>query len=437
MTQGGRYLAELTRAYHGLRPAYLKWAERAWAAAPEVALGHFRRALIGWYEAKVRPAQPYSGETDEYVKAAATAYFSGQPEVPTATLATLPPSQQPQRYLPRPVRLDETQQTMLRLFGELGKNCRELLLMADYHHLAPTRIADILEIPEQLPEVAARREKCHLMLREQWQLHGLADPDEALTLADERRIDQYFSGQLSEEERWAVEARRTTEGAFRRAMERAEDWAEVLVVVGRQDLMEALLQEEEQYQRTRPESRKKEDVKLSPRRRVSWPTWSFPRLETIIAVVLLGVAGWLGWTTFGAAAPDRQAVAYFEPYPNIFAQFEPRTEAERDLERILYYYDRKDYLTAYDELLPVAPAYAAAPLYLAVCALALEQPRRALDWLAQISPDSYYHAPAQWYEALAYLADGRRDAAETLLLDIRDDGEHPFRAQAVALLGNL
>jgi hypothetical protein len=79
---------------------------------------------------------------------------------------------------------------------------------------------------------------------------------------------------------------------------------------------------------------------------------------------------------------------------------------EKDLKDILYYYDRQDYRSAYEELLPVAQAYPAAPLYLGVCALALEQPNRALEWFEQIPTNGYYHPFSEWYEALAFLAEG-------------------------------
>lgn len=445
MTQQGLHLAELPRYYHALRGPYLKWVQRTWETTPAEALGHFRRALIGWYEARVDREDPFLGETDDYVKAVATVYFNGNlsasvleaERLPLTTMG-LTKTQQPLNYLPRPIRLSERQQLMLRLFQEMGKTCRELLLMSDYHHLAPERMAEVLGVDGQLLEVEARRTKCQLMIREGWQNHGLTNPVYLPSPADEALIDQYFSGALDTTQRWDVEARRPGDAVFRYAMELREDWAGALIVAGRQDLMETLLQEEEQYNRKAKSAIRDKSVKLSPRKKtIDFGGLQLPTLETVTALLLFGFLSWLAWTTFSAEAPDRKAVNYFDPYPNIFKQYEPRTEEERDLERILYYYDRKDYLTAYDELLPVAPAYPAAPLYLGVSALALEQPGRALEWFEQIPEDGYYHPVAEWYEALAYLAEGRKGTAETMLTDIKDKPGHPFRDRARRLLGEL
>ncbi|MEM6769679.1 MAG: hypothetical protein AAF597_03755 [Bacteroidota bacterium] len=446
MTQQGQHLAELPRYYHALRGPYLKWAQREWETTPAEALGHFRRALIGWYEARVDQEDAYFGETDDYVKAVATVYFNGNlsatvletERLPLTTMG-LTETQHPLNYLPKPIGLNERQQLMLRLFQDMGKTCRELLLMTDYHHLAPARIAEVMGVDGQLQEVEDRRTKCQLMVREGWQTHGLTDPVYLPSPADEELIDRYYSGALDTTQRWDVEARRPGDAVFRHAMELREDWAGALIVAGRQDLMETLLREEEAYNRkAQTAATRNKDVKLSPRKKTfDFGGLKLPTLETVTAVALFGLLSWLAWTTFGSEAPDRKAVAYFEPYPNIYKQYEPRNEEERDLERILYYYDRKDYLTAYDELLPVAQAYPAAPLYLGVSALALEQPGRALDWFEQIPDDGYYHPVAEWYEALAYLAEGRKGTAETVLRDIRDQPGHPFRDRAGRLLRDI
>jgi len=446
MLQQGQHLAELTRYFHALRGPYLKWADRQWDAPVEAVLGNFRRALIGWYEARIDAEDPYVGETDKYVKEVATVYFNGNLTataleadlLPVSTLG-LTAEQNPRNHLPRPVHLNERQQLMLRLFQEMGTSRRELLLMTDYHRLAPSRIAEVLGIDGQLQEVAERRHKCLLLVREGWQAAGITDPVYLPGPKDEELIDRYYAGGLNTTERWDVEARRPGDAVFRHAMELREDWASVLTVAGRQDLMETLLREEERYvAKTRVRKAEAKKVKLSPRKRtLSLGGLRLPALETVTGILLFVVLSWLVYNTFGEAAPDRKAVAYFEPYPNIFERYAPRTEDERDLQRILYYYDRKDYLTAYDELLPVAPAYPAAPLYLGVSALALEQPGRALDWLTQIDEANYYHEPAEWYEALAYLAEGRKPAGVTQLREISETPGHPFRDRAERLLGEL
>lgn len=445
-THQGQFLAALPRNFHALRGPFLQWAA-PYGQPNEVVLGHLRRALIGWYEASIDQDDPYTGQLNRYVQQVAEVYFSGK--LNEAVLAAdrmplaepgLTEDQNPLNHLPRPIHLNTRQQLMLAQFKEMGKNCRELLLMADYHQLTPSRMAEVLKLENRLEQLADRRSKCLLMLREGWQAGGIVDPMHTPSPVDENQIDRYFAGSLDMAARWDVEARRQVDTVFREAMELREDWAEVITVAGRQDLMETLLREEAKYavkQSPAPASAPK--VRLSPRRKggIQLGNLELPDLQTLVAVALFGVFGWLAWTTFGPGSVQRKSVSHFEPLANLFDKVAPRNESEEDLKRILYYYDIGDYQTAYDELLPVAQAYPAAPLYLGVSALALEQPTRALDWFEQIPAGSYYKPFAEWYEALAYLAEGRKNAAVIALEDITETPGHPYRGKAGGLLGEL
>ena len=446
MSNQGQHLAALTRNFHALRGPFLKWAVR-YQQADEVTLGHYRRALIGWYEARIDPEKPYVGDVQDYVQRVTQVYFSGKmneaviaaDRMPVAELG-ISQEQNPLNYLPRPVPLNNAQMLMLTQFKEQGKSCQDLLLMFDYHRLHAARIAEVIGLDGQVEETEGRRQKCLLMVREAWQAGGITDPVHIPSPVDEELIDRYYAGDLSVSERWDVEARRPTDAVFRRAMELREDWAEVVTVAGRQDLMETLLREEEKYVRKRnPAPASAPKVKLSPRNKggIRFGKLELPSPQTLLAVGLFLVFGWLVWTTFGPAAPQSRSVANFEPLPNFFDRMAPRDAYERDLQRILYDYDRGDYRTAYDELLPVAQAYPAAPLYLGVCALALEQPTRALEWLEQIPRGSFYRPYAEWYEALAYLAEGNKIAAETVLEEIQATPGHPYRGRAAELMAEL
>lgn len=442
----GVFLAELPRHFHTLRKTFLAWSA-AYQRPEAERLAHFRRALIGWYEARIQPENPYQGDIFNYVQAVTDLYFQGNLGSALAAADQRPLGlleegvQNPLDYLPRPIRLSETQQLMLRQFNEMGKGCRDLMLMAEYHRLNNARMAQVMEIEGQVVEIESRRRKCQIMARESWQAAGIVDPMFIPSPGDEALIDRYFLGQLAMGERWEVEARRPGDDVFRRAMEIREDWAEVLVVAGRQDLMETLLREEERYAVTAtpaPAATPK-DVKLSPRRPngIKLGNLELPSLQTLVAVALFLAFGWLIWDTFGGGAPQRTYVAHFEPFPNVFERRAPRDAMEKDLQDILYYYDRKDYRNAYEELLPVAQAYPAAPLYLGVCALALEQPSRALEWFEQIPRGDYYHPFSEWYEALAFLAEGRRPAALAILSEISATPNHPYRRKAEQLLNEL
>jgi tetratricopeptide (TPR) repeat protein len=445
-TNEGQHLAALTRHFHELRGPFLQWAEQ-YRQANAVMLGHLRRALIGWYEARIDPTEPYTGEVKPYVKQVAGLYFSGKinsavaaaDRMPIAVLG-IPETHNPLNHLPRPIPLNGTQQLMLAQFKELGQSCRDLLLMADYHRLSAARVAELIGQEGRMEAAEDRRDRCLLMVREAWQAGGITEPVRTPGPVDEALIDDYYAGQLGVAERWDVEARRPVDAVFRRAMELREDWAGVVAVAGRQGLMEILLREEAKYATKRPTApAAAPEVKLSPRRKggIQLGKIELPDLQTIVAVLLFCCFGWLAWTTFGPAAPQSRSVDNFEPFPNIFDRMAPRNAAEEDLQRILYYYDRRDYATAYDELLPVAQAYPAAPLYLGVSALALGQPTRALDWLEQIPRGDYYRPFAEWYEALAYLAEGNQQAAEQTLREVTETRGHPYGVRAGQLLAEF
>ena len=455
----GFFLAELPRLFHELRAPYLEWAAD-YGRPEEESLAHYRRALIGWYEARKDATEPYTGDVFHYVTTVAEVYFSGRhtelfaaEESARLTASPEERARNPLNHLPKPLPLDEVQQLMLRQFRQLGKRCREMLLLADYHGLIMPRIATALDMDGQVEEATQLRRKCLLMVREHWQATGILDPVIVPSPADEQLIDRYYDGKLSVGERWEVEARRPTDPVFRRAMDLREDWQAVIAVAGRQDLMETLEREEGRYveRPTAPPvvtaaptgaaaaEAAAEPVELTPRRpRFGVPRMGRPNLPIILALVLLGGFGYLAWDTFSNPRASTQLyAAYFAPLPNVFDGRDSLSEDERDLDRILYYYDRRDYATAYDELLPVAQYYPAAPLYLGVSALALGQPTRAQQWLAQVPPGDAYYPPAQWYEALAYLGQNRTPAAASLLDQIAGTPGHPYRGRAVELLGKL
>lgn len=454
--QQGQHLAALTRYYTGFRTSFLEWAAERFQQPTDISLANYRRALIAWYEATIRPTDPYTGKTDAFVKAMVDYYFHPTTIEPSLTGAAMPVGddlatgtfERPLHYIPRPIRLSGPQQQMLAGFQQMSGKCKELILMVEYHRIEYGRIAEVLDVPGGITDVKERLHKCRVLVHEGWQTYGITDPAQLPTPADDDLIEAYFSGELETTERWAVEARIPNDPFFRKAMELREDWSEVLTVAGRQDLMETLQREEAGIARgTSPQNSapaaapgisrvEGDDVKLS--RRGTWlDGLTMPGWQSILAILLVAALAYLAYTTFGAGAPDRKAVANFEPFPNIFASAEPRTEDERDLQRILYYYDRGDYATAYDELLPVADAYPAAPLYLGVSALALEQPSRALEWFDRIPDGNYYRPYAEWYEALAYLSEARSEAGRATLSDIAETPDHPYRQRAERLLTEI
>ena len=379
--QDGRHLAELLTYYRDYRTAYLDWATAR--AYPETeTLHNYRRALVGWYETSMDAEQPYRGDVLDYVTAVAAVYF-GQ----SLPAAELPLGDDPLAHLPRPVTVDVAGQQLLVRFQALPKDCRDLLLLADYHQLDRLSLARAVEA---------------------------ADPD---TLTDR------------------LEACRAQVGIDHPAM--ALLWPSVITLAGRQDLLSTLSREEDKLaQPLAPAAPPVATTDVPPAIR-SPRNIKLPSLEILVAGALFGVFLYLAYTTFGGVSTGSLYDRYFQPYPNIFADQPPQTENERDLQRILYYYDRGEYRTAYDELLPTADVYPAAPLYLGVTALALNDPARARDWLAELAAGSPYYAAAQWYTALAQLAQGGAAGAKISLAGIANAPDHPYRQAAQQLLSDL
>ena len=383
--QDGRRLAELRQYNTKLFPDYTAWREARELPAEPARL-NFHRALVAWYEAGLQPDRAYKGEVLQYVTTVAGVYYAD----PTLETERFPLGDGPLDFLPETVQLDEAGRQMLQRLKRSGE-CQQLLLLSDYHRMESAVVARALDLEEELDELPERILDCREAVTQ-------GNPELALRYDD------------------------------------------VLRVAGRQDLMQTLERETEPREPEaetetveeapppviRPHSRS-EDVKVSPRRRIRLPSTS-PGM--IVAAVLCGVLLWLAWDTWGGAAPDRLAAAHFEPYPNIYATEPPQTEADRDLERILYYYDRGDYRTAYDELLPAADAYPAAPLYLGVSALALDDPIRAREWFLRLNATSPYRDAADWYDALALLALDEREAGLAALRRIAGAAGHPYAAAA-------
>ncbi|MEL6355525.1 MAG: hypothetical protein AAFQ37_01205 [Bacteroidota bacterium] len=425
----GFYLAELRKNYHLFREEYLAWAASL-GQNSEMTLANYQRAFLAWYEASIDYERPYRGDVWAYLQAAGAHYAGQAGNVRNAWTqeGLVNTADDPLQYLPRSVELTDMQGQMLRQFREMSATCRELLLLAYYHHLADLKLTEVLELGGGAETAADKRRQCLLMIRERWQETGLLDPVYVAPIEQWVLIDRYRRHEMDVSERWEIEALRTSDQVFRDALLLREDWETALLLAGRRDTLENLKQEEADY---RP---KKEELSVRPtqgRRRIKG-------LQTYVIGALIAVLTWLALTTFGPSKANRLYKAYFAPFPNITKTQRDSIDAvDRNLIQALALYDRGEYLTTYDDLLPAANAYPSAPLYLGVCALALEQPQRALEWFDQYLPGDRYHAYARWYTALAYLSLDRQPAAMAALLEIAGQAGHPYERQAVELIEAL
>lgn len=432
----GLFLAELIQYYHHYRSAFLTWSIGI-QPDDEAAVLNYQRAMLAWYEARIRSEQPYTGDVYHFIQVASTHYAGHviKAEGDWGANNQARTHQDPLRYLPHPISLNDTQKIMSRQFLELGQNCRELLLLAYYHRLSDDRLSEVLEMADGPEQSATKRRQCLLMVRERWQNTGIMDALKTASSAQHLLIDRYYRHELNVAERWEVEALRSTDPLLLEAMSLREEWQDCLFIAGRQDTLATLQREEAAYRpsKSAPAALGRVKINLPNLPRVSLPK----DVQTYLVVALLGLLGWLLFTTFVGGSKEEQLFrTYFKPFPSPETPING-TAADNDLAKMLLFYDQGDYLTAYDELLPAASAYPSAPLYLGISALALNQPQRALDWFNQYETTNEYRPYADWYTALAHLALGRRPAALSLLVEIASTLNHPYELPATQLIEQL
>lgn len=418
----GQYLAALLGYYHQHREEYLRWVGEE--LPREDAITNYQRAWLAWYEARLQPQSPYEDTPFDFVRVAAAHYAGWEvaQASPVQAMAAMP-LQDPLDYLPQPLRLHEQQLQLFKQLKEMASSCKELLLLSYYHRLSDQRLAEVLSLGS---ETTSKRRQCMLMVRERWKQSGLMDPLKSAPPKEQEYIDQYFRHELDVEGRWEVEGQRSRDVLFRDAFLLREEWEDCIRLVGRQDLMETLAREESRYQTPK-----------TPKATYTPPPFRLvlPRaLAPYLIALLLGLFAWLALQTFG---PSREAKLFAAFYTELPPPVKTNDQMGLDLAQMLQPYEEGNYLEAYDELLPAANAYPAAPLYLGICALSLGQGQRALDWFNQYLPGDTYRPYADWYSALAYLALKQKAAAVAMLAEISGKAGHPYEKRATDLLEAL
>lgn len=418
-TGQGQYLAALLGYYHQYREDYLQWVGEE--LPREDAITNYQRAWLAWYEARLRAVGPYEDAPYDFVRIAA-AHYAGWEVAPSSgvQLMAAMPVQDPLDYLPPALRLNDLQLQLFKQIQEMTASCKELLLLSYYHRLSDQRLAEVLGLGG---EASAKRRQCMLMVRERWKQSGLMDPLQSAAPKEQERIDHYFRYELDVEGRWEVEGQRSRDVLFRDAFLLREEWEDCIRLAGRQDLMETLAREESRYQI----AKKATSNYRAPSFRINLPSEIAPYL---IGVLLLLFAG-LAFQTF---APSKEAKLFAAHYTELPPPVKTNDQMGLDLAKMLAPYEKGNFAEAYDELLPAANAYPAAPLYLGLCALSLDQPQRALDWFDQYLPGDTYRPYADWYSALAYLALRQSAAAVGMLAEITGQPNHPYGKRAADLL---
>jgi predicted Zn-dependent protease len=155
-------------------------------------------------------------------------------------------------------------------------------------------------------------------------------------------------------------------------------------------------------------------------------------LAIAAAVLLLLAAGWFvlqsGDSEFNAPATY---AANFEPYRNIAVQLTRSAENPTPEQEAYTAYENEDWSQA-ESLLANLPASDVNNFYLAQVYLKQEKFPEATQLLNFLRKNDGFalHYAAEWYLAMAYLAQGDEDKALPLLKQISETPGHPFASQA-------
>jgi tetratricopeptide (TPR) repeat protein len=150
--------------------------------------------------------------------------------------------------------------------------------------------------------------------------------------------------------------------------------------------------------------------------------------------VVLGLV-WL--LTQPASGPDPQALyaAYYRPEPPMRGPSDcPATSG-----KAIASYRAAQYRAALDQFANVPDGEACTLYYRGLCQLALDDPKAAITSLetAKQQSSGSLRQRAEWYLALAYLADEVPDKAHAQLQEITAQPRHPFGRVAGEVLGQL
>jgi len=110
-------------------------------------------------------------------------------------------------------------------------------------------------------------------------------------------------------------------------------------------------------------------------------------------------------------------LAYYTPYPNVES---PVSRSEAGSESVWLLYENGDYAAAYaqfEQALVIDEADFASRFYLGICALELNRLSEAEVALVTVAANKngIYAEQAEWYLALSYLKDGKREKARRSL----------------------
>ena len=242
------------------------------------------------------------------------------------------------------------------------------------------------------------------------------------------QIKAYLEGQLSEEERYAVEHHLTDCELCSAAIEgyaqsyNFETDTELDELAGHFSTEQAQAAEEAQI---RPLER------------------SYRGLNRIAAAVLLLALPLAGWLYWNAQANERLYSQYFEAYSSDYLAL--RSEADKTpnpmLKSAMEVYQKQDYtqsLALLEMYLEKDPENTIAVFHAGVASLEEGQIRKAIQYLERVRfNDERYYEDASWYLTLAYLKAGQKTKVHAVLEDLLKLPKGYYYDRATALKNKL
>ncbi len=226
-------------------------------------------------------------------------------------------------------------------------------------------------------------------------------------------IERYIRGELSLEERGAVEQRMAEDADFRALLEDYEVLTKGIAYSGRKAVLERLQNLDENLEGTEATVRSIAPRKQKP---VVW----------LAAAAVVALLFYAGFSLFNAG-PDAGELyaAYYEPYPNlVYPITRSNTTAQDPAAKPYRAYEQKDYEAA----LAALNADTKSPedtrlFYKGHTLLALNQPEEAIeayDALLTLPNLEQFSDPARWYKALALLKLERVEEARSVLQSLEN-----------------
>lgn len=227
-------------------------------------------------------------------------------------------------------------------------------------------------------------------------------------------INQYLDGAMSPSEEEAFLAQVKNDKALTHELDLIRDIRKGIDLHGSQRLKHLLQKREAQHLK-----------------KPKWPVWK-------VAASLFIACG-LGYFIFQFAGGQKSNLyeEYYLPYPNIISPIS-RSHATAISDGFTYY-EQEEYQLAADLLLKQIKAGQdndTVKFYLAQTYMAMDKTTEAISYLQQISENSRFHEPAEWYLGLAYLRNKKPAEAKVQFSQIAASGSS-YAREATELLSKL